>query len=477
MLFRIIRRQGFQLASRTIKPEPGAMATTSAAGFLRQLNQLLQTQQPIMGDQWGSLLQAQSEVAIRQIRQSHMTVEDGTEICRLIEQGLRTAEQKMSLGAAVSQTLAGNTEAKGKNKKKNQEMLCFWGFLTAEDRAIFSGDGPLVLRLTHAAHVMSRMELYWPSEQAVGHVVKTLQAAQKQGLESSDDFHGAVVTLKKKIKSMLKGASCGEFVSKFTRPEDLPPHTRGHFAHALGGELQGTVVLASDALRGSNKSLSYHKSNTAMLQAHPAAHPGMHMPNTMQGMMQFIGMAANMFNQQQQTSAKNDGVPGLKIFGGPAAATSSASSPAQQQASQLQIAQNNGPAEGTGTKQPEQAGLKTGQDPISPAQQAEQMLGAWTKAKDGEESDEPDAKNVSKPKAKAKCKAKAKAQCKAKAKAQGKAKAKAQPKVQPKKPALKKPAAVSGLTWSQRLKLRPAGCSKCRDKPGCTPSCLRKLGY
>ena len=75
------------------------------------------------------------------------------------------------------------------------------------------------------------------------------------------------------------------------------------FGDALGGELHETVVLASDALRGSDKNLAIHKShksNTAMMLAHPAAGQAMHMPNTMQGMMQFIGMAANMFNQQQQ---------------------------------------------------------------------------------------------------------------------------------------------------------------------------------
>jgi len=32
------------------------------------------------------------------------------------------------------------------------------------------------------------------------------------------------------------------------------------------------------------------------------------------------------------------------------------------------------------------------------------------------------------------------------------------------------------LSMKQRLKLRPNGCSKCRNRPGCTPSCLRGSG-
>jgi hypothetical protein len=34
-------------------------------------------------------------------------------------------------------------------------------------------------------------------------------------------------------------------------------------------------------------------------------------------------------------------------------------------------------------------------------------------------------------------------------------------------------AAIAGLSMQKRLLLRPNGCSKCRRKPGCTPSCLR----
>ena len=110
-----------------------------AAAFLRQLNQLLQTQQPIMGDQWECLLDSQSEAAIRTIRQSPMTLEDGTEICRLVEQGPWSAEQKKKLGAAVSETLAGNTQpnTKGKKKKPGGEQLL--GFLECRGQASFDG--------------------------------------------------------------------------------------------------------------------------------------------------------------------------------------------------------------------------------------------------------------------------------------------------------------------------------------------------
>ena len=463
-----------------------------AAAFLRQLNQLLQTQQPIMGDQWECLLDSQSEAAIRTIRQSPMTLEDGTEICRLVEQGPWSAEQKKKLGAAVSETLAGNTQPNTKGKKKNQEVSNFWGFLNAEDRRVLTGDDTLVLRLTHTAQIMARLEMFWPSEQSVGHIIKTLQSCQNSGLQSPDEFHSAVVSLKKKVKSLLKGTSCGEFVAKYTRPEDLPPHIRDRFGDALGGEIHGTVVLASDALRGSNKNLAIHKSNTAMMLAHPAAGQAMHMPNTMQGMMQFIGMAANMFNQQQQQTPpkKHDGLPGLKIFGEQSPANQSgvqASTPSPQQALQLPVpAQNDGPAEATGAKQPEQQQqLPSNKDPISAAEHADHMLEAWKGTKEGfNSSAQPKAKAKAKSKAKsqpkAAAKAKAKAQCmksqpkakaKAKAKAACKAKAKSQPKAVVKKFTRDQ---VRKMTLAARISMRPHGCTKCRSKPGCTPSCFSK---
>ena len=78
------------------------------------------------------------------------------------------------------------------------------------------------------------------------------------------------------------------------------------------------------------------------------------------------------------------------------------------------------------------------------------------------------------------------AKAKAKSKAKAKAKASAQGAVL-RKPAaadtalLKRPAAahparvmkdVPGLTWQERIEMKPNGCSKCRWKRGCTLSCF-----
>ena len=436
----------------------------------------------------GVSLGCSERFAVRTIRQSSMTLEEGTEICNLVEQGPWSKEQKKKLGTAVSETLAGNTQANAKGKKKNQEVTNFWCFLNAEDRRVLTGDDTVVFRLTHTAQIMARLEMFWPSEQSVGHIVKTLQTCQKSGLQTPDEFHSAVVSLKKKVKCLLKGTSCGEFVAKYTRVEDLPPQIRDRFGDALGGELHGTVVLASDALRGSNKNLAIHKSNTSMMLTHAAAGQAMHMPTTMQGMMQFIGMAASMFNQQQQTPPRtNDGLPGLKIFGEQSPANQSgaqASSP--QQALQLPVAaQNDAPAQATEAKQPDQQQqLPRNQDPISAQEHADRMLEAWKGNKEGHHSSdaEPKAKAKAKSKAKSqpKAKAKAKAQCmksqpkakaKAKAKAACKAKAKSQPKAVMKKFTRDE---VRKMTLAARIKLRPHGCTKCRQKPGCTPSCFSK---
>ena len=68
------------------------MTSNGAAGFLTQLNQLLASQQPLMGDQFASMLESQKECAVRAIRQHKISLEQATEICNLIRMNLSMKE-------------------------------------------------------------------------------------------------------------------------------------------------------------------------------------------------------------------------------------------------------------------------------------------------------------------------------------------------------------------------------------------------
>lgn len=123
--------------------------------------------------------------------------------------------------------------------------------------------------------------------------------------------------------------------------------------------------------------------------------------------------------------------------------------------------------------------------PLSPSEQANAMMAAWNAKADqkrdekkGDDDEDTGADVVVKrpcmkrPAANGiggghdlpntKPKPKAKSQPKSKAKSQPKSKAGSKPKYD-----------VTKLSQSQRLKLRPNGCSKCRWRPGCCNSCWK----
>ena len=132
-----------------------------------------------------------------------------------------TAAQKQDLGKAINDRLA--QPGKKGTKRENQEVANFYGFLTKEDKAALQEDGPLHTRLSHAADIMASMLCFWPSEQTVGHIVSTVKALRASGLESPDDYHGAVQKLKSLVKSRLRKAPKDvDFIRRYTAPHELP---------------------------------------------------------------------------------------------------------------------------------------------------------------------------------------------------------------------------------------------------------------
>ena len=91
------------------------------------------------------------------------------------------------------------------------------------------------------------------------------------------------------------------------------------------------------------------------------------------------------------------------------------------------------------------------------------------KSEPGKPADDSPAKSKGKPKAGAQASAKGKGKAKAKAKAKAKGKAKGETK------RVRLEFKVwQGMSVAAKAKARPQGCSKCRGKVGCTPSCLKK---
>ena len=123
--------------------------------------------------------------------------------------------------------------------------------------------------------------------------------------------------------------------------------------------------------------------------------------------------------------------------------------------------------------------------PLSPSEQANAMMAAWNAKADqkrdeqmGDDDQDTGADDVMKRPCMKRPAANGiggghglpNTKPKSKAKSQPKSKAKSHPKS---KPGSKPKHDVTKLSQSQRLRLRPNGCSKCRWRPGCCNSCWK----
>ena len=447
-----------------------------AAVFLNQLHDMLRKQKPIMGEHFDGMLAAQKDCAVRTISQHKLTMEEASEICSLVEQGPWTSEQKKELGRAVNNSVSSGMMAAGTKKRGNQtqELENFFCFLSAADKEVLGdANAGVHSRCNHVAEIMEKMGLFWPSEKTTGHIVGTMATLQAAGLESPDDFHGAVRKLKSMIKGRLKknqAAKASEFVAVYKEPALLPEIYRAHFGMAEAVELPASAVVLHGPLRGSHKALA--SSGSSNIVGNNMVNPSFFKKMMADGNMNMMGLMSCMstcmqhFHQQQPSSST---LPGFKLLGkggneaSPARTTSMLSTSPVQDSPQGSVC-SPPPPNKVEPEQQEQLQLAVpaaGQDPVGPAEQARQMLAAWNNknaAKMDEESDDGDVQPQKKPAAKLHTKKSVKPMKKPAAKA----KSQSQPKLN-----------VNNLTMKKRLLLRPNGCGKCRNRPGCCPSCFK----
>ncbi|CAE7536265.1 unnamed protein product [Symbiodinium sp. CCMP2592] len=377
-----------------------------AAAFLNQLHDMLHKQKPIMGDHFDGMLAAQKDCAVRAISQHKVTMQEAAELCSLIQQGPWNESQKQELGKAVSNSVSSGMMAAGKKKKKGnqtQEVDNFFCFLSAEDKQVLAeASAGVHSRCNHIAEIMEKMGLYWPSEKATGHIVSTMATLQSAGLQSPDDFHGAVKKLKTIIKSRLKknkDAKDHEFVAVYKEPALLPEIYRSHFEKAEAGfKLLGKA--------GGNES-SPNRATSMMATTsppHDSPESSHRVSSPVQPHHQQLAVAACPVQPHQQQLAV-------------------AACPVQPHDQQLAVP-------------------KAGQEPVGPAEQARQMLAAWNANKAAAEGDEED-EETEKPRKKPAAKLQQTKSVQPKKKPAAKAKSQSQPKL-----------SIKNLSMSKRLKLK-----------------------
>ncbi|CAE7505416.1 unnamed protein product, partial [Symbiodinium sp. CCMP2592] len=272
-----------------------------------------------------------------------------------------------------------------------------------------------------------------------------------------------------------KDAKDNEFVAVYKEPALLPEIYRSHFEKAEAGELPASSLVAHGPLRGSHKSLSSSSNivgnnmmNHSLMKKMMADGNG----KNMMGLMSCMSTCMQQFQQQSNSSQ----LPGFKLLGkaggneaSPNRATSMMATTSPPHDSRLSRPHHQQLAVPASPVQPHQQQLAVaaslvqphdqqlavpmaGQEPVGPAEQARQMLAAWNANKAAAEGDEED-EETEKPRKKPAAKLQQTKSVQPKKKPAAKAKSQSQPKLGIKIPSM-----------SKRLKLRPNGCGKCRNR-------------
>ena len=430
-----------------------------------------------------------------------LTTEQATTLSGHFEGSCFSDSHRATWVEAVSSKIAAGNRSSG--RKPNQVLLHFGAYLTPSEVQLLQGDGNVAVKLEALVTRCIMIGLTNPSEQTIGHVITS---GKQHGIVCSQtESFDLVQEFKRLLKNKRKSAPSftlhlqhypadpmhlpTEILNSAYTTEQPMPMQQVVLAH---GSAQSQVVLRRSSKVVRDTLPARQASQSANMFGTPDA------ARTMFGMMQMLmGNNAGM----QQGTGQSSGLQNLQIFGTNSSGSQAsqqqptASSSAglhQQQALQLPASTS----AGTGQQAALAIGLpsssiglpNTSQPAGNPASNtfqtelpmdeplANDLLGEVDKStKVVTEALQTKKKpSEAKPKAKAKAKAKAQIKPKAKAKAVAKAATKAKAKATAKAKSAAKPDRehYRSMSNSQRLRLRPTGCAKCRWKPACTPSCF-----
>ena len=405
-----------------------------------------------------------------------MDPQEGSALVDVLASGPWTEAQKAKLMASINGAILSGGKLHG-TRRQLQSCDNFKPFLSTEDvKTLGNPHGGMVAKIDTICTRMLRIGLHCPAETCWQKVVSVGQQIGLGFPTTPKELNDGLKELKRVLKSKVKMVEKpGVHLVNFPQvPLELPKEIldKAYDDHDPPCGLDTAVAdLQTVPLRMSNKLIRGESQHQLVPHGGTSQDP-------MNQWMQFMMMQQQVFMRQAmgQTQKADDPVdlPGFQLFKpnnqqrpSPKVETTIAvpekpkeAAPAQTQDPELKT-----PPSRSCLSLPEVTPPLTDQD-LSAAEQAA-MVG-----------DALEARKATKP-AKAKAKAKTKAKAKPKAKAKGKATAVTKSTVQKKvdvkttKPLL--PFKVNGktLTPEFRMKQKPHGCGKCRNRPGCTPSCWK----
>ena len=303
-------RQSAQQGYTSSSVQAGYLCTfcVMTAAFLQQLTDLLHAQEPLLGNQFLEVERQQFRIALAHLknREEAFTAQESTEVTGVIAAGKWTPEQKQALTQTVAECMTGPKQ----QKKGGQCTDSFLNYMTAADKEIFRDPAStLHTRLSHAADLAAKMELYWPSEPTAGHMIRTLAALNDSGLNTADSMLNAVRELKKMVKSRLKSAKPVNYIQKYpSKASDLPEGLRDKFTAVDEQDPGLTNASKKVVLRGSSKAVKQ------LVMPLPQQWLGGGQAMSMMHMMHQTQQWQQSMAGMRQPDLPQQGCPGLTIF-------------------------------------------------------------------------------------------------------------------------------------------------------------------
>ena len=482
-------------------------------------NQFLENMRSMPNFQCILDVQARALVA-RIVKMGGIPAEAAASVAEVWNQGPWSETHRTDFGQALSTAVAtGGGRRKGQ-RREGQDVRSFERFLSEKDIEVLRSDVTLMAKLDVLASRCLSIHLVLPTESSYRVIIGAGQAVGSLA-KGEQELHSVVVDFKKVLKRKTKdfdrktplindfplqpdGLPAGIRQAAY---QDDPPHSGLVEAHAVQQANNSLILRGSDKRIRDQKMSQTGFSGQFMQQGFGGLGGNMQamIPGTMLGMMQ---LCQNMMQRQLQGDQQ---LPGLQVFGQGRAASAAST---QQQAlvdaqpttspSRASAPASTPPASTPASTPASNSPMKCDKSQPFQVDLEEEILAnaaavsdaldeKKNKKKDGAKTSESFRTNNQKPKteqnkaksgkgtsgkgtAKTTAKSESKPGNKQKGKGKGKAKAKAKAKSKGKGKGMPVALVKCKLSMSKRLELRPNGCSRCRWKRGCTPSCLTKAG-
>ena len=424
------------------------------------------------------LLGSHAESIKAQILNKPVTEEEVKSLTAVIQGMQFSADQKSELLVALSTSLLrANKGASGSGK--SQVMVDLVPYLTGKEwDMIHDGALGLKVKLRKLSDVLMKLGCLYPGEPSKGHVVSLLKQCGHDELSDPQTFNLNLKLVKNYITEARKKAKVDDsgrvHIDVYNgNPKDLPKdiYQKAYAEEGPCGRQEGLKAHSVGPLRGSHKDMRPQAISSAA--------------NTCQmtQLASFASMMASFVRGDGQHANQQTAAVQAPVHVPAPAPTVQA--PAQPSVSTTAVVAAEPQANETVNVPP----------PISPAKQAKAMAAAW--GQDPAEEDE-DLPHRGRGRGRGRGRRGRGGRGSGRGRGRGRGAMKKPAAIAMKRPAaampvaetapkvLKRPSThlgdngrsrgkdITGLSWGERMKQRPNGCSGCRWTPGCCPSCWRK---